>query len=520
MPEATTFFTGLTEEEKKSLLARLDRRSFPARATVIAEGDQLREMYVIVAGDAEVHLADRLGTERVVNRVGPGSTLGEISLLSGIPASATVTATTDLELLVVDRTDLPSLAADFPRIHLNLAAILSQRLAVVTRRWIRPPVGRLTFLIDAGAPPMLGYALACSVAWHTRESTVWALLSPEHGAPEQLLPNLVNGGGRCADPRGATRRLLRDVGSLEDLRQNFAHVLVQVAPDATLPQGERIVHLCAGAEGEGLAAVPPLQDAALREMQGGTLSAVTPTGRALGRVARMLSGLTVGLALGSGTARGYAHVGVLRALARVGLEPDCVAGTSIGAAVAGLCGLGYPVDGIADALDKVGAQAFRLTLPGRSVLSVSGVREGLRGICGERRIEDLGLPVAIVAADLLSGREIVFRRGLLWSAVLSSLSIPGIYPAQRMNDYLLVDGGIIAPVPTAAAARLGAGVVLGVKLGRRSWPPVTEAEAAEPKGVGPSVLQSALGCLELMRSKMSADAAAGATIQIEPVFPP
>src|SRR5207249_8297040 len=99
--------------------------------------------------------------------------------------------------------------------------------------------------------------------------------------------------------------------------------------------------------------------------------------------------------------------------------------------------------------------AFRITVPTRSFLSMDGVRDGLRRITGERRFEDLQLPLAVVAADIATGQEVVFRQGLLWPPVLASMSIPGIYPPQQIGDHTLVAGAAVNRVPTNAPAPRG-----------------------------------------------------------------
>ena len=76
------------------------------------------------------------------------------------------------------------------------------------------------------------------------------------------------------------------------------------------------------------------------------------------------------------------------------------------------------------------------------------------------RIEDLPIPLALVAADILTQQEVVFRTGLLWQAVMASLSIPGVYPALWIGEHLVVDGGVLNPVPVSVAAEMGAGVVV------------------------------------------------------------
>lgn len=561
----TSFFDGLDASEIDEAVAHFGHRAFPDGTVLLAEGDAPGVMYVLRAGTADVLISDRHGAQHRINSVGPGDTLGEMSLFTGQPVSATVRTTSDAELLMLNDSDLQRLAALFPRLYRNLGAILSERLARSNRRTLREGGGRVTALLDGGAPALLGYALACSLAWHTRRPILHLLIDNGRARadelvalardlPEDTLPAPPPGGGAradlvCVPPAG---RYAPDAleHTVELLSERYDQILLQLPETAPPLSGPARSLLLAGREGQSRPVESPGRPRVLRTLLGwadggdrvgpdeagvlrvgrltasdeaglaaGALPIATAAGRALGWVARDIAGLKVGLAFGAGSVRGYAHVGALRVLGSLGLPVDTLAGTSIGAAVAAACALGYDADGIAGLLDEVGGTAFRLTVPTSSVLSSGGVRDGVRRVVGQRRFEDLPLPVGVVTADIVSGREVVFRRGLIWPAVLASMSIPGIYPAQRIGNRTLVDGGVLNPVPSNVAADLGADTVIAIKLGNRFAAPELEAESVEASGRAPSVIQAISRSIEMMQSKIVTDsAAAAATIQIEPTF--
>src|SRR4051794_14371665 len=114
-----TLFEGLPTKELVSVLDGLEPRQFPAGAIVLGEGDTARKIYVVQSGKADVFIADRHGREHCVGHVGPGATLGEMSLFTGQPASATVRATTELEVLVLSEAQFHHAAAVFPRLYFN-----------------------------------------------------------------------------------------------------------------------------------------------------------------------------------------------------------------------------------------------------------------------------------------------------------------------------------------------------------------------------------------------------------------
>lgn len=174
----------------------------------------------------------------------------------------------------------------------------------------------------------------------------------------------------------------------------------------------------------------------------------------------------IGLALGSGSARGWAHIGVIRTLQDAGIRPDLVCGASIGAVVGAAYALGE--------LDRFEDWATSLT--GRTVFSfmdfkLSGgmlkgekVIEFFRRNFSDRDIEKLDMPFAAVATALHSGSEVWLRSGSTADAVRASMALPGLFtPAQR-DGRLLVDGGLVNPVPVSLARAMGADVVIAVDL--------------------------------------------------------
>ena len=174
----------------------------------------------------------------------------------------------------------------------------------------------------------------------------------------------------------------------------------------------------------------------------------------------------IGLALGSGSARGWAHIGVIRVLEEAGIKPDLVCGASIGAVVGAAYALGE--------LDRFETWARGLT--GRTVFSfmdfkLSGgmlkgekVIEFFRRNFSDRDIEALDMPFAAVATALHSGSEVWLRSGSTADAVRASMALPGLFtPAQR-DGRLLVDGGLVNPVPVSLARAMGADVVIAVDL--------------------------------------------------------
>lgn len=175
----------------------------------------------------------------------------------------------------------------------------------------------------------------------------------------------------------------------------------------------------------------------------------------------------IGLALSSGMARGWAHIGVLRALKRLGFEFDVIAGCSVGALVGG-CYLANKLDAL---------EEWALSLNKRKIVSYLDMRLRSGGLIGGQRlmdemikyvghvnIEDFDIPYAAMTTDLVTGHEIWLQKGDLAEAMRASFSLPGIFPPVKIENRWLADGALVCPLPVAACRALGADMVIAVNL--------------------------------------------------------
>jgi NTE family protein len=175
----------------------------------------------------------------------------------------------------------------------------------------------------------------------------------------------------------------------------------------------------------------------------------------------------IGLALGSGVARGWAHLGVIRALKRNGIEPDVIVGTSIGAVVGGvhLAGKADALEDWARSLTKVRIISY-LDFRVRNGGMIGGKHlvSALRQNIGDITIEDLGIPFIAVATDLVTGHEVWLREGDLVDAMRTSFSLPGVFEPMQHHDRWLVDGALVNPVPVSVCRALGVQMTIAVNL--------------------------------------------------------
>ncbi len=211
----------------------------------------------------------------------------------------------------------------------------------------------------------------------------------------------------------------------------------------------------------------------------------------------------IGLALGSGSARGWCHIGVIDGLHEAGIEPDIVCGTSMGALVGGAY--------VAGGLD--GLRQWAETATWREIIALVDVRLAGGGVVGgnlvtsflqqfgmTQTIEDCAKPYAAVATDLVTGREIWLEKGPLGEAVRASISLPGIFGPARAGDRWLVDGGLCNPVPVSVCRALGAEIIIAVNLngdlvGRRFQSELDQPAAAPSPPVPPEFIGRMFGQL-------------------------
>jgi len=176
----------------------------------------------------------------------------------------------------------------------------------------------------------------------------------------------------------------------------------------------------------------------------------------------------IALVLGSGAARGWAHIGVIHELAELGIQPDLVVGSSVGAVVAAAYASGN-LGSFEDWISGLGRMdIIRLLdakMTGGGLLQGNSLMSAISKRIGNPNIEDLDIPFACVATELQTGREVWLREGLLLDACRASIALPGMFaPVRSSEDRWLLDGGLVNPVPVSLARAMGASFVIAVNL--------------------------------------------------------
>ena len=175
----------------------------------------------------------------------------------------------------------------------------------------------------------------------------------------------------------------------------------------------------------------------------------------------------IGLALGGGAARGFAHVGVIAALEEAGFKPSLVVGTSAGSLVAALYASGKTsaqLQQTALSLEEVAITDWMLPLFGRGMFRGEALGRYVNDLVSGRLIENMAIPLGIVATDLNSGQAVLFQRGDTGTAVRASSAVPAVFVPVKINGREYVDGGLVSPVPVRFARQMGADLVIAVDI--------------------------------------------------------
>lgn len=175
----------------------------------------------------------------------------------------------------------------------------------------------------------------------------------------------------------------------------------------------------------------------------------------------------IGLALGGGAARGFAHVGVIQVLEEAGIQPQLVAGTSAGSLVAAVYASGKKgeeLQRVALTMEEAAIADWTLPIFSRGMLRGEALARYVNAQVRSRLIEDMPLPLGIYATDLKTGAGVLFQRGDTGTAVRASSAVPGVFQPVKISGRDYVDGGLVSPVPVRAARSMGAELVIAVDI--------------------------------------------------------
>lgn len=498
-----------------AILPRLEWVKVDGGEVIFEEGATGDELFIVVSGRLRASVRGGHGEARILGEITHGETVGEISILTGEPRTATVTAVRSSVLARLTRDSFQLLLAAFPQMSTRLTRLIIERLRRTNRAQAparRPVSIALLPIADGVDVEFFAIALENSLKETGR------ILRAAASIVESMF-------GRSAIEAtlDSPSDYLRITQWLDEAETRFDTILL-VADRGDTPWTQRCLRhadevLLVGDAGQSsvlhrlertlLVGSAAICNAALRLVllhppgtrlprnTGSWLECRNLVGhvhvrrgeaRDLARLARIISGNAVGLVLSGGGARGFAHLGVFRALVEAGIEVDYVGGTSMGAVIGSLVALDVSPD---EAVARI-RHFFRVSpigdlnvLPLLSLMSAKRLDRDLDGafqkLCGHAPdIEDTWKEFYCIASSYSYSREVIMRRGPLAKLVRASISIPAFFPPVFFRGEALLDGAIFNNFPTDEMRRMGVGKLVGVDLREDFFGPVTTDAPPHP----------------------------------------
>lgn len=500
---ASGVFGSLGDDVISDLASVLELQHVRGGEQVIREGDIANSMVFVISGGLRISRRDRDGTLRLYNDVRPGASFGEAGLILAQPRAADVTALRDSTLAVLHRSDFEALLARHP-LPLNRVFVqaiynyLRHETQAVERRHAE------SFVVVPLHPAANAGEVARSL------TTAFSKMGRvHHVSPEDYQASA-----------SAHDTVLND-----ELEGRFDYLVYEAEPSLTewtklaFRQADQVIFVVSSDTPQEIGDLERrLMQELSYSMKRRHLVVLYPSGtdkprdvgrwrssrdvervyptRAkdagdYGRLARFLTGKAVGIVLGGGGARGFAHLGVLRALHEAGIAIDLIGGNSMGALIGAQYACDVPLDDIRENTRRFAMGGERLTLPLISIVSGKRVLRDLKIMFGDTQVDGLWRPYFAAACNLSKGGTTVQDSGLLWRAVLASNSPAGLLPPVLHEGDLLVDGAILENVPVAAM-RVRLGTAQEKRRGNGTIIAV-DVDVAEELGVDPALSHLSVG---------------------------
>lgn len=483
-------FAGVPVDRLESLDDVAATMAVPVGTTLVTQGEPADSMYLVLQGTFEASIIDG-SQRRVVGTMTRGDTIGELALLTDEPRAATVVARRDGTVLRLSRADVSRLMHEHPSVGVGVARALAHRLRATNRVRPRPPTPHcIGILLHAAEDPAFVQALATALARPDDSVLVIdAARAREAGVDPDAVGDALDAQvSSWLTAQEAAHRFLLLVGGPADdawtrrCVRHAEHVLIVAPADASPAPGAAERWLATlGADGPSAelvlrhAGASPAGTARwldARTVRGhhhvcGPIGAGTPGERDIARLARFLRGEAIGLALSGGAARGFSHIGTLRAITALGIPIDVIAGTSMGGVVGMLHTLGRtPDEQIAACLAAFPeADVVRdFTLPIVALMKGKSTVDMFQTMYDGGLLEDGRIRVHVVSTSLGAGDLVVHTRGPCWLWARATTSVPGIGPPVVLGGDLLVDGGVVDNLPVATLHAAGAGVAIAVDV--------------------------------------------------------
>jgi predicted acylesterase/phospholipase RssA/CRP-like cAMP-binding protein len=523
-------FQGLPPDALDDIQRHMKLRSYEPNEFLCKQGELGDRLFIIQSGLVEIFI-ESIRAPVVLDRLRRGDILGEMALITSEPRAANAVAVMPTEVLELNRDAFATVIAHHPSVLFNISHILIQRQkrsnhSLLQRHHHGEAVaifmGHQTRSILTTAINLIQKENHSSIAvidlTNTLEVDKVSIENPSTAAILSKIDDLLSHYKIVIiifdDSQYNAQMIMRNMDRIELISEPQEALLIY----QKFKEMAKQVH-CILVKPESH---PPEKTDNLPVLR--TLSANLHKDE-IAWLARHLTRRKIGLALGAGGARGYAHVGALRVFEQAGIPIDYIAGSSIGAMVGSFLAMGMKADAIADQLDHVWSPAIVAQL---SIFSPEGHSLGLRNamqattdIIGELTFAELRTPLTLMTADLNTQQAAPISEGPLAEALCAGITIPGMSPPYARGAQRLVDGITITPVPVAAVRDAGADRVISINLLHRNtlanWPADMDLPPSPPKSS--RLLDPVIETLVMLQLDTSVRNADEADVVVTPQFP-
>ena len=512
---ASDLFSTLEHGALDKLARVVERVRIPGGAVVFRQGSVADCLYVVASGRLRVSVDTPDGRERVLGEAGPGDAVGEMSILTGEPRSATVRAVRDSELLRLDADAFNRVVARQPTLMMRVSrSIVDRYRAAISPRGAPARKGPRTIAVVpvSNRVPLseftkrLEYAFQANgtVVRLTSDSVNRALgpgvaqTPPDHAQSGELATWLM-------EQESSHRVVLYEADLVNSqwttrcIRQADRVLIVALSGESADLGPIELSMRRDGAEHGGAGHELAILHRERKRLYAGTDAWLTPRSverhhhvvvdapTDYARLARMFSGKATAVVLGGGGARCFAQIGALRAMREAGIPIDLIGGTSMGAYLAAQHALGMEPDEMEAFNTHLWAKLKPLseyTLPFVGLTSPMKFFRATREMYGEANLEDFGIPFFCCSSNITKAKLVVFDRGTIWFALCASIAVPGLGPPLMVQGDLLVDGAVLDNLPIDVMRQRFDGQIIAVDVS-----PVEDVRADPVYKVCPSAWQ-------------------------------
>jgi NTE family protein len=521
-------FVGLSGDARAELEQHTNLHHYEAGAVVIRRGDVGTDLHVVASGRVRLLPEDTGNSASIF--MGPGEAFGEMSLLSSSPTSASVVADTPAAIFLTPADIFHKLYANEPEFRHRVAELLVQRLRIRTSHVSDAPTCLLVGL-PATVSPRLPVALKLALDHYVSVFPASRIVCD---------PQEVDAIGMEIDAWRASNSqevfvIFAPHSSVARVQEHFqehdAVVIIESGrrtTDLSATLDARNIDVCVVRVGDAIDRLAQPDEIWSRtlsdvEIERAASSPFVPCDTPqIDALARWMTRRSIGVAMGAGAARGLAHLGFLRVLEEAAVEIDFVVGSSIG----GIVALLYAMHGSAEKAYQMARATIgsnRLIrdvswIPRTALLRGRRIRRNAQEITAGLEMRDMKMPALAVAADFVSGQQVLLDRGSIATALVATAAIPGVLPLVKRGDTYLADGGLVSLVPVALLNRHRCGLKIAVNVQPDFGADESAAQAKLHKSLaGPFSLGSTITrAWDLLGAAHGASECAAADIVIRP----